>query len=858
MKKVMIAMLMAGVMTTTIFKTTINAITTNTNIESNYLQETNNVDMSKSVRNENDFVKKYSKNKELADYNKAMKLIHGDEPFNMVFAGDSITHGLVHSNNFRSYSEHFNERLRGEEVNGKINSQKFIINTGNSACTTKEILNGFDTWVKIHNPKIVSLMIGMNDCASDANVSLQQYESNLRELVRKFREIGAIPILQTPNYVLPAWSSPGQSRDRLSEYLDVARKVGEEENVIMIDHNKYWEEREKISQDVSNRWFNDWIHPNEVGHLEMARLMFEELGLNTEDSYTANMSYPIKIDEDNGKYIEKSAMYPEYKGLDYRKPIVNYKVNRQFTGTVYIDKSSDLDKIKGLSTGAIVTRFNVTDPRAAQTIFSMTDSNDPDSGVTVAVNGSGQIHFSVRNNGEEKVIINTSAKGYNDGNWHTLLVNVEESNIVIYVDGIKIHTQDVSGFFSSVETPDVINIGRNKNNDENGKWGYYGGLSYVDIYDKPFKPYEIIEVTTENQMENTDSIASIFSGNTGHRTVFLGDEVTAGKGDTFGYKNYVEYLEERIRCDYGNSFEARTKYFINSGIEGATSVDILNNFERWATLYGPKAVFLMIGGNETVSPEEFKGNLNLIIDKIQEIGAVPVLQTPTIEKSNIEEYVNIIKNVGEERGLAVINHYSYWKSLSINQPHLKTSWINSDYDPNHRGQLEIARKILKDVGLYSSGSAIGRFNIPNPGDNLDELKEEVRVLISNTKELLETITEGYMTGDYLVGSKEIIMRDIKLAENEIDKGNTNIESVTKVMTNIHQGISELENNKVVTELGDVNRDGAINTIDLSLVSGNIGKNIESEDWKISSQYDLNLDGIVDREDIYIVRDKIFK
>lgn len=860
MKKVMIAIIMAGVMTTSVFQTSISAVTNNPIVESGYSQEINDIGVSKAITNEKDFVEQYSKNKELDDYSTAMELIHGDEPFNMVFAGDSITHGLVHSNNFRTYSEHFNERLRGEEINGNIISEKFIVNTGNSACSSRHVLNGFDTWVKIHDPKIVSLMIGMNDCAPDTGVTIEEYESYLREIIKKTREIGAVIILQTPNYTLPApnWTSNGQKRDRLEEYLDVARKVATEEKVMMVDNHKYWLEREKTSHDVANKWFNDWIHPNQVGHLEMAKLMFEEFGLNTEDSYTANMAYPIEVEGDNGKYIEKSATYPEYKGVDYRKPVVNYNVNRQFVGSDYIDKSSDLDKIKDLSTGAIVTRFNVTDARPAQTLFSMTDSNDPDSGVTLAVNENGKIHFSVRNNGENKVIINTNSQGYNDGNWHTLLVNVEESNIAIYVDGVKIHSQNISGFFSSVETPDVVNIGRNKNNHANGKWGYYGGLSYVDVYDKPFKTYEIIDVTTENQMNNTDSISSILSGGTGHRTVFLGDEVTAGKGDTFGYKNYVEYLEERVRGDYGGSYEARTKYLINSGVEGATSIDILNNFDRWAKLYEPKAVFLMTGGNETISPEEFEVNLNLIVDEIEKIGAVPVLQTPTIEKKNIEEYVDIIKKVGAQRELAVIDHYSYWNSLDNNQPYLRTSWLNDDFDPNHRGQLEIAKKILKDIGLYSSGSAIGRFNIPNPGDNLDQLKEDAKLLIDDTKDLLESISEGYMTGDYLVGSKDTIMRDVKVAEDEIVKGGTNVQNVTKVITNIHQGVKELEDNKVTTELGDVNRDGKINTSDLSLVSGNIGKNSDSSDWKIASQYDLNLDGEVNKDDVYMVRDIIFK
>lgn len=31
--------------------------------------------------------------------------------------------------------------------------------------------------------------------------------------------------------------------------------------------------------------------------------------------------------------------------------------------------------------------------------------------------------------------------------------------------------------------------------------------------------------------------------------MFLGDGDTNGTGDTFGYKNYVEYVEERIRWE---------------------------------------------------------------------------------------------------------------------------------------------------------------------------------------------------------------------------------------------------------------------------------------------------------------------
>ena len=68
------------------------------------------------------------------------KKLKSDFPATWVFTGDSITHGASHTNGFRSYPEHFAERVRYELER----FQDIIINTGISGDTADKILESFD------------------------------------------------------------------------------------------------------------------------------------------------------------------------------------------------------------------------------------------------------------------------------------------------------------------------------------------------------------------------------------------------------------------------------------------------------------------------------------------------------------------------------------------------------------------------------------------------------------------------------------------------------------------------------------------------------------------------------------------
>ncbi|MGU8476874.1 SGNH/GDSL hydrolase family protein [Clostridium perfringens] len=462
-------------------------------------------------------------------------MIRGDKGSSIVFTGDSITHGPLHTKGYRSYTEHFRERLKEKFKNENI----MVFNTGVSGATTRDIIRDFHICVNIYDPDVVFIMLGMND-SSNQIVPLEEYRSNILELINKVREIGAIPIIQTSNII-----KMDLSRKSLKFYMDIVRAVARENNVMLIDHYSHWEELEKENSNLKNEILNDLIHPNEKGHLEIVKFIFKELDIFEEDSYTCNLSYPIKAENDL----------------------------------------------------------------------------------------------------ERKV----------DSEWN-------------------------KGFFN-------------------------------DISNKNFSQEELIQNTKENFNNNLEAITNLINEDKKGIWVFLGDEDTNEIGDTLGYKNYVEYMEERIRWELNDgSINKREKFMINFGTEDINSEYLMNNLEHLVSKYNPKVVFIMIGGNEKITPEEFKHNLVNIVSKVKNINSIPILQSPIKNGSNIEEYVKVIREVSEEEKIFLIDHYEYWDRLSKVKKWVIESWL-VEGRANHRGHLAIAKKIFKDLRIHDYNSLICGFTI---------------------------------------------------------------------------------------------------------------------------------------------------
>ena len=219
------------------------------------------------------------------DLQKLNELIKGKAPIKWIFSGDSITQGAKHTFGSRSYPEIFAERVRWEM--GRV--RDIVINTAVSGNTSKDILNDFEWRIGQFKPTIVSVMIGTNDASEKKAITLDAFKQNTVELINKIRESGGIPLLQTPNIIITAKAT---AREKIQEYIDIIRQVAAANKVVLVDHFAFWSEQtEPFSKEgIYTKWLNDELHPNGIGHVQMAQLLFRRLSIFDPNSFTCRPS----------------------------------------------------------------------------------------------------------------------------------------------------------------------------------------------------------------------------------------------------------------------------------------------------------------------------------------------------------------------------------------------------------------------------------------------------------------------------------------------------------------------------------------------------------------------------------------
>ncbi|MFD7861020.1 GDSL-type esterase/lipase family protein [Streptomyces sp. NPDC059783] len=223
---------------------------------------------------------------DLADLGRISLVLNGDTPATWVVTGDSITHGALHTHGWRSYPEHWTERVRWEL--GKPKNRDFVIDSGVSGATSAELLAQFTQRVTAFSPQVVPIMIGTNDIAT-AGLGPEVYRANLVSLVRAVRALpgSPVPVLQSPNPVDPArW--PG--RVGLSRYAEIMGGVAAQEKAVFVDHYHDWLTGDGGQVPLS--LLSDGLHPNERGHHRMALKMIKDLRIFDAGSAVCSLRVP--------------------------------------------------------------------------------------------------------------------------------------------------------------------------------------------------------------------------------------------------------------------------------------------------------------------------------------------------------------------------------------------------------------------------------------------------------------------------------------------------------------------------------------------------------------------------------------
>ena len=207
----------------------------------------------------------------------------------------------------------------------------------------------------------------------------------------------------------------------------------------------------------------------------------------------------------------------------------------------------------------------------------------------------------------------------------------------------------------------------------------------------------------------------------GDRVVFAGDSVT----DCGRKRPYGEGLWEGLGSGYVRQVDSMLSvlypekliHITNVGCSGATSADMLRDWETNVEACKPDWVFFMIGANdvwrqfdepamyaENYTPEIYRKNIEAVCERtVNNVKKLFIISPFYMESNNNDpmkkrmvEYAGICKEVAEKYGATYIDvQGEFDKHLEYRYP----AYISWDrVHPNWVGSMIIAKEVLKAIG----------------------------------------------------------------------------------------------------------------------------------------------------------------
>lgn len=208
--------------------------------------------------------------------------------------------------------------------------------------------------------------------------------------------------------------------------------------------------------------------------------------------------------------------------------------------------------------------------------------------------------------------------------------------------------------------------------------------------------------------------------------LFVGDSITHGALHTKGYDSIHQTFEKYVREELGRKDDV----VINTAVSGATTAEQEANSNERLDKYDADVVVVMLGTNDAsnaiVPLDQYRTNLESIVDKIHAKGAVAVLRTPNPLRSgdsratNLPKYAEVIRETAQSKGAILVDHYADWTEELTTRAYLWQNgyWNNDAIHPNPNGQLNMAQALIRDLGLSDETSPI--YNLSYKIDTAEE------------------------------------------------------------------------------------------------------------------------------------------
>mgnify|MGYP005845409207 CR=1 FL=1 len=159
-----------------------------------------------------------------------------------------------------------------------------VVNVGISGNTVRDLKARWQGDVLDLKPDWLSVMIGANDVwrqfdsprQSELHVLPDEFEQTYDELLKLTRPSLKGLILMTPFYIEP--NRKDAMRARIDEYGRIVRKLAKRHDAVFVDTQARFDLAMKHYYPATLAW--DRIHPNQVGHMILAKAFLDAVGFN--------------------------------------------------------------------------------------------------------------------------------------------------------------------------------------------------------------------------------------------------------------------------------------------------------------------------------------------------------------------------------------------------------------------------------------------------------------------------------------------------------------------------------------------------------------------------------------------------
>ncbi|MBX7168861.1 MAG: hypothetical protein K1X74_21170 [Pirellulales bacterium] len=198
--------------------------------------------------------------------------------------------------------------------------------------------------------------------------------------------------------------------------------------------------------------------------------------------------------------------------------------------------------------------------------------------------------------------------------------------------------------------------------------------------------------------------------------VMLGDSITKGaRPGVAENETFAAVLQSRV------AVADRQIVVINQGVGGETTAGALARFDAQIVPQQPQIVAIMYGTNDCyvdpgrtesrLSREEFRRNLDELVERVRALGAEPLLMTePCYAKQSpanglgehgnvrLSKYMDVCREVAARRDVVLIDHFAGWTAALAAGEALE-EWTTDGYHPNPRGHRDLADRLQRPLEL---------------------------------------------------------------------------------------------------------------------------------------------------------------